>query len=349
MNLFDTLVSSTPTTSPGGAPRIIMVPIDHLIADETNTRELREVEDLAQGIFTLGLDNPLTVRPAPDSPAGYYKIIAGHRRLAACKLCIEWGDPHGFAQNGIPCISKGEQSETTAHLRLILNNRLHRSPTAYEEMIETAQLAEMDPDTLRAELQQARPGGTMPAKTRDVIAALLNMSPTKAAKYLAIYRHLPPERMKDYKAGSIGTEAAYAMVSDKLKANRKPKPPTSNPTQVFGPNTQTTPAVPKDSKHGAYAVRCYNSECEDNNGDPCTEWDECEGFCDPLPADDERDDGKNQLAVVAHQIAKEQRENTGPTQIMDRLRALIKQYAPSEWQKDMAKLLADMWDAYTEE
>ena len=269
MNLFDTLVSSTPTTSPGGAPRIIMVPIDHLIADETNTRELREIEALAQGIFAPGLDNPLTVRPVPDSPAGYYKIIAGHRRLAACKLCIEWGDPHGFAQNGIPCISKGEQSETTAHLRLILNNRLHRSPTAYEEMIETAQLAGMDPDTLRAELQQARPGGTLPAKTRDVIAALLNMSPTKAAKYLAIYRHLPPERMEDYKAGSIGTEAAYALVSDKLKQSRKPKAtvpvpttPEPDPAPVFAPNTQNdspaecpkTPCRHPNPKHSPAAL-----------------------------------------------------------------------------------------------
>lgn len=318
MNLFDTLVTSTPATSPGGAPRVILVQPDHLIADETNTRELRDVEVLAQGIFAFGLDNPLTVRPDPDRPAGYYKIIAGHRRLAACNLCIEWGDPHGFASAGIPCINKGEQGEAAAHLRLILNNRLHRDPTGYEEMIETAQLAEMDPEALRAELERSRPGGAAPAKTRDVIAALLNMSASKAAKYLAIYRHLPPERMEDYKAGHITTEAAYTMVSESLKQSRKPKPPVPDPAPVFGPNTtQSTPAVPKV----APAV-------------PTPQ----EAPRDPVPAGGERE---------ARPTATEQRPT--PQQTMDRLRTLIQQNAPAEWQKDMLALLADMWGAYREE
>lgn len=363
MSLFDTLVSSTPTTAPGSAPRIVMVLPDHLIADETNTRELREVEALAQGVFALGLDNPLTVRPAPDHPAGYYKIIAGHRRVAACQMCIEWGDPHKFATAGIPCINKGEQSETTAHLRLILNNRLHRNPTGYEEMLETAQLAEMDPDALRAELQKQNPGGAVPAKTRDVIAGLLNMSPAKAAKYLAIYRHLPPERMEDYKAGRIGTEAAYGMVSDMLKQSRKPKPPATTaespaeptPAPVFGSNTQESQGEqPQDitSPGSVYAVRCCNEDCEDNNGDPCPDWEDCEFFSSPStapqtpPGGAVQASGKNQLAVTMHQIAKEMRTSPGPQQIMDQIKGLIKQHAPEEWREQMQGLLDDMWEAY---
>lgn len=324
MNLFDTLISSTQTTTPGGAPRITMVPVDHLIEDQTNTRELRDVEALAQGIFAMGLDNPLTVRPAPDSPAGYYKIIAGHRRLAACRLCIEWGDPYAFAINGIPCINKGEQGETAAHLHLILNNRLHREPTGYEEMIETAQLSQMDAAELRQELKLNNPGGAQPAKTRDVIASLLKISPAKTAKYLAIYRHLPPERMEDYKAGRIGTEAAYAVVNDMLKQTRKPKPPAPThaspaeptPAPVLGPNT---------------------GECREERPQDTAP-----------PGGAAQASGKNQLAVAMHQIAKQMRVNPEPRQIMERINDLIDQHAPAEWRQQMQSLLGAMWDSYEE-
>lgn len=364
MNLFDTLISSAQTASPGGAPRITMVPVDHLIEDQTNTRELRDVEALAQGIFAMGLDNPLTVRPAPDSPAGYYKIIAGHRRLAACRLCIEWGDPYAFAANGIPCINKGEQGETAAHLHLILNNRLHREPTGYEEMIETAQLSQMDAAELRQELKLNNPGGAQPAKTRDVIASLLKISPAKTAKYLAIYRHLPPERMEDYKAGRIGTEAAYGIVNDILKQTRKPKPPAitstspaePTPAPVFGRNTKGVPAERPEPPVclGAYAMRCGNADCDNNYGDPCPDWQDCEFFSQSQtvrptpPSGAVQASDKNQLAVTMHQIAKQMRTNPEPKQIMERIKCLIDQHAPAEWRQQMQSLLGAMWDSYEE-
>src|SRR5205823_14429182 len=55
----------------------------------TNVRSAQgDVTDLAESMKVRGLEHPILVRPAPDSP-GMFEVIAGSRRLAAARQ-LEW-------------------------------------------------------------------------------------------------------------------------------------------------------------------------------------------------------------------------------------------------------------------
>lgn len=63
---------------------IELIPIDKLRADPTNVRrDVGDVTDLAASIRSVGLLNKLVVTRADD---GCFDVVAGHRRLEACRL-----------------------------------------------------------------------------------------------------------------------------------------------------------------------------------------------------------------------------------------------------------------------
>ena len=65
--------------------RIVEIPLSKIIANSRNFYGVRDVEALADSIKLNGLLEPLIVYPY-GSAAGLYRLISGHRRLAALQL-----------------------------------------------------------------------------------------------------------------------------------------------------------------------------------------------------------------------------------------------------------------------
>ena len=57
------------------------IPIEDVIVEERIRKDLGDIQGLAKNIREIGLLNPITVRKVKDG----YKLLAGHRRLQACK------------------------------------------------------------------------------------------------------------------------------------------------------------------------------------------------------------------------------------------------------------------------
>lgn len=65
-------------------PKIQEIPIAQLVISPFNTRrQIGDVSDLAASIRSIGLLQPIVVRPAPDD--GHYEVVAGSRRMKACQ------------------------------------------------------------------------------------------------------------------------------------------------------------------------------------------------------------------------------------------------------------------------
>jgi ParB family chromosome partitioning protein len=99
----------------------IDIPLDKLFVSPLNARkdlaagqEDASLEELASSIRQQGLLSPLIVRSAP---AGRYEVLAGQRRLLACRKT---------ALDPIPCIVREDLDETGA-MTLSLAENVHRA------------------------------------------------------------------------------------------------------------------------------------------------------------------------------------------------------------------------------
>lgn len=99
----------------------IDIPLDKLFVSPLNARkdlaagqEDASLEELASSIRQQGLLSPLIVRSAPDDR---YEVLAGQRRLLACRKT-------GLDQ--IPCILREDLDETDA-MTLSLAENVHRA------------------------------------------------------------------------------------------------------------------------------------------------------------------------------------------------------------------------------
>lgn len=77
------LARDVPESGTEGRDQIEYIDIDLIDSDPSNFYELRDIPDLAGDIETVGLQQPLLVRPGED---GHVVLISGHRRRAALQL-----------------------------------------------------------------------------------------------------------------------------------------------------------------------------------------------------------------------------------------------------------------------
>ena len=64
-----------------------MLEVEDIIPNESNFYEITEIEELAEDIERQGLMSVLVV----TEDNGKYRLVSGHRRLAAVKLLIDEG------------------------------------------------------------------------------------------------------------------------------------------------------------------------------------------------------------------------------------------------------------------
>lgn len=185
-----------------GRDRIEYLPLDKLQEDEKNFYSMNGIEELARNIETVGLLDPLVVRPAEDTP-GSYRIISGHRRRAA----LEWLAQNGTDLGPVPCIVKRDDaSSELQELRLILAN----SDTRKMCDADIAKQAERVTELLYRLKEQ---GFDFPGRMIEYVAEACKISRTKISTLKVIRDKLPVEYRAQFESGEMTTDAAYKIAS----------------------------------------------------------------------------------------------------------------------------------------
>ncbi len=163
---------------------------------ESNFYSQENIEELADAFLAVGQQQP-TVLAYTD---GEYKIISGHRRNTANILNIERGELNKDTK--VRYLYK-EMTPAILELSLIMGNALNRKLTPYEEMEQAKRLKVA---LIRAKEED---GLELKGKIRDIIAELLETSPTQLARMEKIGSSLTDEAKEQFKAGNMGITVAY--------------------------------------------------------------------------------------------------------------------------------------------
>ena len=184
--------------------QITYLPIDKLDPDENNFYSLEKIEDLADNIATIGLQQPLRVRYSKTP--GRYIIISGHRRRAAILLLRDGEDDaaHMFDQ-GVPCIIElGKASEALQELRLIYANSSTRVMGSAEISKQAKRV-----EALLYQLQEE--GMQFPGRMRDHVAEACQISKSKLSRLNAIRNNLLPDLLEYFDNGQLNETTAYEL------------------------------------------------------------------------------------------------------------------------------------------
>lgn len=195
----------------GAQEQITYIALEKLDADAGNFYSLDGLDELAANIATVGLQQPLRVRPS-DEP-GRWLIVSGHRRRAALeKLAAD--EPERWAS--VPCIIEpAAASPELQELRLIFANADTRRMTSFDQSKQAERVEE-----LLYKLQEQ--GYEFPGRMRDHVAAACKVSATKIAVLKAIKANLDrPVYEKYYKTGKINETVAYELAKQPVDLQRR--------------------------------------------------------------------------------------------------------------------------------
>lgn len=201
-----------------GRMRIEYIRFDNVRSDEQNFYTLSGLEDLAGNIETVGLQQPIVVRPADEE--GKYIIVSGHRRRAAWEMLWK-SDPMKWAE--IPCIvTPNDPLPELQKLRLIFANCNTRTLTSFE-------LSEQAVEVERCLYALKEKGMEFPGRMRDHVAEAVNASRSKLGRLKIIREGLIPEYMAEWEKGSLPDQTAMALA--KLEPALQ--------TEIFGLSVKT--------------------------------------------------------------------------------------------------------------
>lgn len=172
-----------------------MIEVEDIQPNEDNFYTMSEIEELAEDIERQGLMSVLVAEIAED---GKYRLISGHRRLAAVKLLIDEGRRKSTT---VPCYVKSAKSHEETQLDLIMLNATQRTYTSADTMREYEEL-----ERIFKALDKA--GKHIKGKTRDKIAKVLNVSPAQIEKISNIKRNAIPDVEQAVKSGEMSISVA---------------------------------------------------------------------------------------------------------------------------------------------
>lgn len=186
-----------------GREQIEYISVDLLDDDPNNFYSLRDLDELAANIATVGLQQPIRVR---DGENGHVVIVSGHRRTAAIRMLVADGRDD---LREVPCIrERGEVSPALQELRLLYANSSTRALTSAE----ISRQVERVRDLL---YQLKEEGYEFPGRMRDHVAEACKISKSKLARLDVIRKKLAPDIRKAYwdssNDGCLSEEAAYTL------------------------------------------------------------------------------------------------------------------------------------------
>lgn len=186
-----------------GREQIEYISVDLLDDDPNNFYSLRDLDELAANIATVGLQQPIRVR---DGENGHVVIVSGHRRTAAVRMLVADGRDD---LREVPCIrERGEASPALQELRLLYANSSTRALTSAEISQQVVRVRDL--------LYQLKEEGyEFPGRMRDHVAEACKISKSKLARLDVIRKNLAPDIRKAYwdssNDGCLSEEAAYTL------------------------------------------------------------------------------------------------------------------------------------------
>lgn len=221
------LAGDVPESGTEGRDQIEYIDIGLIDSDPGNFYELRDIPDLAGDIETVGLQQPLLVRPGED---GHVVLISGHRRRAALQLLVDEGKDQ-FRQ--VPCIRKTGGNALVYEMQLIFANAHTRVLTNAEIGKQAARLEEIF-------YQLKEQGYEFPGRMIDHVAEACNIKRAKLGRLKKIEAHLAPCYKPLWGAGDLPEDTADALaglpqeVQERIKRVCPKKTPTANAIRAMG-------------------------------------------------------------------------------------------------------------------
>ena len=200
---------------------IVNIKCSQIKTNDENFFEVANVDELAESIELIGLQQPLVVTKSSNG----YLLIAGHRRFAAIKS-LNW--------DTVPCIISSQANSELETLALIQTNTQTRELT-YAERVEAVKRTEQALKSLKEK------GYKFSGRLRDKIAEITKESPSEIGKMQAIEKNLSSEGKEMLTGGELSPSVAYEMskmpkekqnvFTEKCKAEKKT--PTSKELKQF--------------------------------------------------------------------------------------------------------------------
>ena len=173
-----------------------MLNMSALIENKQNFYSISDIEVLAADILRNGIRQPLEVVMQEDGVS--YRLISGHRRLAALKYLKEQGETIPEKVPCIICRYDNEQDEIEA----IISANCQRDKTIEDELNELKYLHPI----FRKRFEEKKPGG----KFRAYFAQQLGVSESTLKRKLELLK-LSPALLNRLKQGKLPLSAAYEL------------------------------------------------------------------------------------------------------------------------------------------
>lgn len=226
------LAGDVPESGTEGRDQIEYIDIGLIDSNPSNFYELRGIPDLAGDIETVGLQQPLLVRPGEDD---HVVLISGHRRRAALQLLVDEGKER-FRQ--VPCIRKTGGNALVYEMQLIFANAHTRVLTNAEIGKQAARLEEIF-------YQLKEQGYEFPGRMIDHVAEACNIKRAKLGRLKKIEAHLAPCYKPLWDAGDLPEDTADALaglpqaVQERIKRVCPKKTPTASNIREIGTKMKT--------------------------------------------------------------------------------------------------------------
>lgn len=259
-----------------------------LIPSKGNFYSVEDVQDLKQSIELLGVLQPLLVTDEEED--GKRRIIAGHRRRLAVMQLVDEGKER-FRR--VPILIKPKKNAILDRLALIMANRF-REKTDWERMTEA-----LETEKLVLELKESM---SIPGRTRDLLAEIIETSPAQVGRYKAIYNNIIPELMAEFKANRIVVSVIY-------EASGLPEDYQKQAAEVFRENEVLTLSDIKQLKKNYEAAQQIPGQMDINQLQEQPE----EPQTQESATDGETDDQQEETAAEgAGEAAEQQPEYVAP-------------------------------------
>lgn len=191
------LMGETVSKSDTGEMRVEQIPLAEIEENAANTYTQTGIDELAESIEVIGLQQPLVVRRKPD---GGYLLLAGHRRRNALAL---------LDRKAAPCIVLDADLDPSIQtLILHWTNTMARGGGGLTA--EYTGRAAKEIETALKDLQ-SRGVVELPGKLRSYVAEVLKTSESQIARAKAIDKNLVKVWKGDLKCQRIVENTAYAL------------------------------------------------------------------------------------------------------------------------------------------
>ena len=191
------LMGEAVSKSDTGEMRVEQIPLAEIEENENNSYAQTGIDDLAESIKVIGLQQPLVVRRKTE---GGYLLLAGHRRRNALAL---------LDRKTAPCIVLDADLDPSIQtLILHWTNTMARGGGGL-----TAEYTGQAAKEIEAALKdlQARGVVELPGKLRTYVAEVLKTSESQIARAKAIDNGLTEAWQGDFKCHRINDSAAYEL------------------------------------------------------------------------------------------------------------------------------------------